>query len=224
MLTAALLATVLAPPITLNVLFLGNSHTAMNDVPGMVRQLVQSDGSGRKFSSKLYTAAFVEELARNGDLRRDIESRNFNVIVIQGAKLSNSHRYEYDHSGAVEIAKLSKKHGLATWLFAEWPRRGWTETDYILKEYREISTPSGARIIPICRAWDRLISTGFKGDLWQADGNHASLLGSFLAACTIASHVAPNPPRPPAWKPAAIDSDVDAKFKRIAREIASDPT
>lgn len=223
MLSGVVLVAMLAPPANLNILFLGNSHTTFNDVPAMVRQLIQSDGSGRQVATKLHGAAFVEELAKSADLRRDIQSGNYNVMVMQGAKLSSSHRYEYDHSGAIEIANLAKRYRIDVWLFAEWPRRGWKETDYILKEYREIADPSGARIIPTCKAFDRLLAGGFKQELWQGDGNHATLLGSFVAACTIAAHIAPNAPKSPSWRPSSVDVRTADQIKRIAREIAENP-
>lgn len=217
----ALIAAVTIEPATLGVLFLGNSHTASNDVPGMVRELIQSDGSGTVAKTKLITAGFVEELAKSEVLAQEVRSGKFNALVMQGAKLSSSHRYDYDHSGAVDIAKLAKRSGLSVWLFAEWPRRGWKETDYILKEYREIADPSGARIIPTCRAWDRLITEGFKPVLWQSDGNHATQVGSFVAASTIAAFLSPKSPQVPSWRPAGLSPRDAGHVHRVAREIAA---
>lgn len=218
MILAALAASMVLQPAVLNVLFLGNSHTAYNDVPAMVKNLIESDGTAKRVATKFRMAGFVEELAKDADLRRDIQSGKYQAIVMQGAKLSSSHRYEYDHAGAVEIAKLAKKNRLAVWLFAEWPRRGWNETTYILKEYREISQPSGARIIPICRVWDRLRADGLKPDLWSADGNHASPVGSFVAACTIAAHLSRSP-QVPTWRPAFVDAKSAAQIQKVARNI-----
>jgi hypothetical protein len=164
-------------------------------------------------------SGFLEELAKDKDLRRDIQSGSFHALVMQGAKLSSSHKYEYDHSGAVEIAKFARKSGLDVWLFAEWPRRGWKETGYILKEYREISEPSGARIIPVCESWDRLLATGFKQELWSSDGNHATGMGSYVAACTIAVHLSPT--KSAKWRPTFVDQKSYELIKRIAREVAA---
>ena len=218
MILAVLAASMVLKPAVFNVLFLGNSHTAYNDVPAMVKNLIESDGTGKRVATKFRMAGFVEELAKDADLRRDIQSGRFQAVVLQGAKLSSSHRYEYDHSGAVDLAKLAKKNRMAVWLFAEWPRRGWDETDYILKEYREISGPSGAKIVPICRVWDRLRADGFKHDLWSTDGNHASPVGSFVAACSIAAHLSRSP-QPPKWKPTFVDAKSAAQIQKAARSI-----
>ncbi len=214
-----LAASFLAAP-QLNILFLGNSHTASHDVPKMVQELIQSNGTRTRVSTKMIMTGFVEQLANSKETKAEINSRRWQVLVLQGAKLSNSHKNEYDHSGAVEVAKWGKQAGMKVLLFAEWPRRGWNETDYILKEYREISGPSGARIVPICRVWDRLLSQKPRLDLWAPDGNHSSPLGAFTAACTLAAFIAPTPNQLPGWRPQTVDPRLAEEIKRLARDVA----
>jgi hypothetical protein len=214
-----LVTALIAPPKTLNVLFLGNSHTMSNDVPGMVKALIESDGSSTRVATKVYSAGFVEELASSQPVRQEIQSKQWHAIVMQGAKLSSSHKYEYDHSGAVQLAKLAKQNGLQVYLFAEWPRRGWNESSYIMKEYGEIAQPSGATIIPICYAWDALIKEAPNAPVWAGDGNHAQLPGSYLAARMIASWLSEPAIKAP-WQPNGVDSRLASTIKRIAKQTA----
>ena len=46
-LTAALVMAAGRPKTPLRILFVGNSHTRLNDVPALLTHLLESDGSGR---------------------------------------------------------------------------------------------------------------------------------------------------------------------------------
>jgi hypothetical protein len=219
MIVALIAVSVVAPPKTLNILFLGNSHTASHNLPKMVESLLESSDPGLNVSTKHHAAGFVEELANSHALNLDIKSKQFHVLVMQGAKLSSSHKYDYDHSGAVKISKFARQNGLKTLLFAEWPRRGWNETPYIMKEYREIASPSGATIVPIPESWDVLLAKVPKADLWEQDGNHSNLNGAFFAACSIAAWIQPAPARIPKWRPTGVESSLAAMMKAIVQQI-----
>lgn len=219
MLCALLATTLLTPPRNLNILFLGNSHTGSNDLTGMVKSLIESDGTRTQVQFKVHGAGFLEDLAQSSALRKDLQSGDWDVVVMQGAKLSSSHKYEYDHSGAVQIAKFAKQNKVKAYLFAEWPRRGWNESTYIMKEYREISEPSGATIIPVCYAWDSFLKEQPKAQLWAGDGNHASLSGSYLAACTIAMWLGSKEAKTPTWVQRGVPSNLDLSIKAVSKAI-----
>jgi hypothetical protein len=202
------------PPLT--ILFLGNSHTVSNDFTGMVKSLLESDGSGRRVSFRLMTAAFLEDFPRIPDARREASSGKWKYIVLQGAKQSSSHNYVYSQAGCIEIAKVAAASGSKTLLFAEWPRRGWDETDYILGIYGEIAKASGATIAPLCRCWDVALKKQPKLDLWLGDGNHASAQGSYLAACGLYFQIAGAGGKP-TWGPSFLSAADAATFRGYAR-------
>jgi hypothetical protein len=109
----------LAPPVELRILYLGNSHTSYNGVPAMVEQMLENDGSKRSVSSHLIGHVFVEDQAESQSTLRELRSGNWDIVVMQGAKLSMSHRREYPHDGAVEVAQIAKRAGSRVLLFAE---------------------------------------------------------------------------------------------------------
>lgn len=180
---------VLESPRNLRILFLGNSHTVNNDVPGMVKALLESSGTFRVVA-ETRTGAFLTDIWENRSKRDLVKTGKWDVVVLQAAKLSSSHRHNYSHSGAINLAKLALQNKSKVFLFAEWPRRGWDESRYILGEYGEIAAAAkGVRIMPIPQTWDRVRKKKPALNLWQPDGNHASLIGSFLAACVIAREI-----------------------------------
>jgi hypothetical protein len=182
----SLLVLVLSPSAP-TILFLGNSHTFSNDVPGMVRALLQKDNVQVTVQSK--GGGFLEDIAADAGVQTAIRERKVDIVVMQAAKISSSHKYTYSQVKGTALAKLAQDKGIKTLLYAEWPRRGWDETEFILDVYRKIAKGSGATIVPVGKAWERARSTDSKLDLWAPDGNHATLQGSYLAACTLATWI-----------------------------------
>ena len=206
---------VIAPANSLRILFFGNSHTVNNDVPGMVKALLESSGRFRVMT-ETRVGAFLTDIWENKANRDLVLSGKWNVVVLQAAKLSSSHRYNYSHEGGINLANLALKSGANVFLFAEWPRRGWDETGYILSEYGEIAVKAkGTKILPIPQAWDRARKAMPKLELWQPDGNHATSPGSYLAACVIAMGIAGSPAHF-RWGPQGIDPQVVSKLRSIA--------
>lgn len=199
------------------ILFIGNSHTGSGDVPGTVKGLMLSDGSGRTVYTESIFVAFLEDAGENAQIRQRVQSGNWDYVVCQGVKLSSSHNYVYPHDGAIKIAKLAADSGAKTFLFAEWPRKGWDETAYILSVYKEVSDAAGAPIIPTCRAWDIALSRYRNIDLWSPDGNHSSQLGAYLASCTIYFWLSEGK-GDPAYAPSGLQSRDSVQMAKIAKE------
>ncbi len=200
---------------TYKVLFLGNSHTANNDVPKMVMNIIESDNRRRSLKFEFKGGPTLESLAKSNEVKKLIQTGKFTDVVLQGASLSSSHKYRYSQEGAIALAKLADSTQAKVWHFAEWPRRNWKETPYILGIYQSISKTGGGKVIPICKVWDELLKHNPKLPLWSDDGNHASLLGSYTASLAIA--LAIDPSIKPAWKPQPVTSELNNTLLKTAR-------
>ncbi len=214
MLGVALACLVLAPK-EIRVLFLGNSHTRLNDVPGMVKLLAETDGANHRLAVSSLIDANLDALARRGESFATLGAGKFDVVVLQGAMVSSSHKYKYSQKSAIDLATAARKAGARVLLYAEWPRRGWDETEYTLDVYRQIAAASKAEIVPVGRVWDRVLAASPKLELWNPDGNHASPSGSYLAACSLYSAICPK--GTPTWRPGFVPANVAARILRTAR-------
>jgi hypothetical protein len=177
------------PPI--HILFMGNSHTVTNDVPGMVDALIESNGERRQVATRCIVGADLNAVWRMPQASETIAGRSFSHLVLQGAAISSSHKYTYSQEGPIGLAKAGLTAGMRVFLFAEWPRKGWKESDYILGIYgKTVAAAKGCEVVPVPQAWDRAVAKRPDLPLWSADGNHAALPGSYLAACVIAERIA----------------------------------
>jgi hypothetical protein len=220
MLSSIVLATFLAPK-TLNVYFLGNSHTANFNVPEMVARLLENPGK-LQIKTGMRTAGFLEDFARNQYVRTEIASGRWNILVMQGAKLSSSHRYEYDHTGSIELAKLATAKGMKVGYFAEWPRKGWNESNWIMDQYRGIGKSTSTPVIAVPLAFDRYLARNPRADVWSLDGNHSSITGAYLAACTIALWIVDSKVQLTKWRPEGINAQTAATLQAIAEATSNE--
>lgn len=218
MLTGLIAFACLAPR-PLNILFLGNSHTGSNDIPTLVKSLLESDGTGRRVQTKTMLGGLLRDLANRNDVAQEIRSGRWDVVVLQGAEISSSHRYTYPQDGPIALAKLAKQAKARALLFAEWPRKGWDESEYILDVYRKIAHASGAEIVHVCRSWDVALKTRPNLDLWLSDGNHSTLTGGYMAASAFYYFLSEDPKADASWRPAALDASL-AKFLRESAKKA----
>ncbi|MBS1718528.1 MAG: hypothetical protein JSS72_12435 [Armatimonadetes bacterium] len=173
----------------MRILFIGNSFTWVNDVPNLVRQIWEADGSHQSVQVERIDAGHLEDLAGNRGVFDKIKNGRWNAVVFEGAMVSMSLTRDYPQDTAISLANTARKAGAKPYLFVEWPRRGIDETDYTLNVYWRIATPTKSRVIPVCRVWDRALKMQPQLDLYSPDGNHASALGSYLAACTIYRYI-----------------------------------
>jgi len=194
--------------------FLGNSHTSSNDVPGLVRSLLVSGGF--KVETEMATGGHLDDIEKNTGVKERIERGKWTHVVLQGAMISSSHKYEYSQAGGIALAARVKKAGAKALLFAEWPRKGWDESDYIYKHYGMIQKEAGGEILPVCFAWDAALKAQPKLELWASDGNHSNLAGAYLAACTIAYWIA-GPESNLKFVPTGVDEKLAGTLKQTAR-------
>jgi len=180
----AAIALLSVPPRDFSILFIGNSHTRVNDVPGTVKSLLEATPGVGHVTVRTRLVTLLNGLAPQ-QVQAEFSRQTYNVVVLQGASLSSSHHYYYSQDGGIAVAKAARALGARVLLYAEWSRRGWDESDFIVDGYREIATPTNAEIIDVPHVFDIVHKQFPTVELWQPDGNHATPAGSGIAAHTI---------------------------------------
>lgn len=212
---------VAAPMRETRILFLGNSHTTNYDVPRQVEALLESDGKGRQIAVDTRTSSYLNDFWGQKGLMRALSARQWDVVVMQAAKVSSSHKFSYSQEGGINIGKLAKSKGAKTYLFVEWPRRGWNESNLQMAVYRKIQAQTGAQPIPICYSWDRALKAKPDLDLWMRDGNHSNEAGAYLASAVIYYQFTKGQGTHPRWKPAGLDAGLAKFLLKTANETVS---
>jgi hypothetical protein len=184
------------------VLFIGNSYTAVNDLPSTFKAIA---ASGRH-------AVYTEMIAPGGlrladhaaslPVLENIRSGHWNYVVLQ--EQSQIPSVEQARQGqmfpAARVLVNEIRHaGARPVLYATWARQGgWPENgmpDYasmqaqITQAYRAIGEELHAPAAPVGDAWAIVAAERPEIPLWQNDGSHPTEQGTFLAANVLVATV-----------------------------------
>lgn len=167
----------------LRVLFVGNSLTASNDLPGEVARLARATGKQIETGIVAYDGYALEDHWNQGDARKALETGNWDAVVMQqGPSALVESRIQLS-IWAAKLAGEARAHGAEPALLTVWPenyRRG-ALVD-VIANYRIAARDARARLFPAGEAWLRAWQCNARLGLYGKDGFHPSRMGTHLAA------------------------------------------
>lgn len=199
---AVLLATQAAQASTsgpFRVLFIGNSHLFVNNVPQRVQRRIAATKG--KVDIRVFTmgGARLSEFAGRPLIKSALQSMRWDVVVLQEATasfLTSKGRRLFHQSVAWFQAHIPADARIV--LYRTWPWRN--GSDYLIGrghnsqtlrrtmaiEYDKVARNRRLEIAPVGPCW---MSSPDNERFYSSDGNHASLAGSQLAAGVIAATI-----------------------------------
>lgn len=173
---------------SLKVLFIGNSYTYYNNLPGMISQLVASSDESRQLDTRMIAVGTktLEWHYGNPETLDAIRQADQDIVVLQ----EHSMRPVEDRDKMFEYAsKLDgeiKSYGARTVLYLTWARKHIPEMQEGLTDaYFSLARTLGARVAPVGIAWQKALKTNPALKLHKRDNSHPALPGSYLAACVF---------------------------------------
>jgi hypothetical protein len=173
-----------ASPSRLNVLFIGNSFTARNDLPGLIAAVAVA--AGKRLDHRLISAggASLRRHWNAGEAARAIAGGGFDYVVLQEQSTLPIKNRNRMHENVRLFDQAIRSAGARTALYVTWARRHAPQTQAAITEaYESIGREIGATIIPAGIAWEAFLREHDEPVLHDADGSHPTLAGSYLAAC-----------------------------------------
>lgn len=217
LLVAALFLLQPATPAPTRILFIGNSLTYQNDLPGMVCQLARAAGRRAVCESLALPDYGLEQHWQSGQARALIAEARWDVVVLQQgpSALPESRRILVDYTRRFD-AEI-KKAGARTAIYMVWPsrqRRG--DFSGVSQSYGAAARAVEATLLPVGDAWRAAWAVDRDLPLYGTDGFHPSGAGSYLAALVIYRHLMAQPaPATPVLGGALAHAEL---LQRIARE------
>lgn len=210
------------PPVNADIgmLFMGNSHTIVNNVDGMVTEMVRAVRPNRSVASLVAPGLmFLDERLRDVGSVNLLTRQSWSFVVLQAQKYSTSGQFEYSTAAAEEFIRLSRRSNAVPIMFPEWPQRGIDETMRIYNLHVSIAQRETACVAPIGQAWDLSLARHPVLELHAADGNHSNPAGAFLAALILFSTITGMSPADlPPMPQFTVDVDTQALLRAIAAE------
>ncbi|WP_035781147.1 hypothetical protein [Butyrivibrio sp. LB2008] len=176
------------------VLFIGNSHTYMNDMPELTRRMIE-DTTGE--SCEVFMLAYSARPLK-WHLEEEYFAARFNILhggydycVIQ--EQAHPMPPEKDTIRCMDrIIKLCKEAGTTPIVFETWAEKAKLENQAEMnRRYRAIAEQQGVLLAPIGEVWECALQElsespyADRYELYYRDGAHASAVGDYLVATVL---------------------------------------
>lgn len=209
------------------VLFIGNSLTAANDLPEIVRSLAQSAGDRLDYRSVTFPDHSLEDHWNRPEARRVIAQGQWTTVVLQQgpSALPESQRLlrEYTRRFDEEVRRI----GARTALYMVWPSDA-RRRDFpgVSASYTAAARDVSGLLMPAGEAWLAAWRRDRNMPLYSNDGFHPSVAGSYLAALVIVQRLTG---RTPLGLSATLSSprlslQIPANQARVLQEAAAEAT
>ncbi len=175
---------------SIKILFIGNSHTYMHDLPHMVSIMAQEEGIQCHVTMIAHGGWYLHQHVEEPDVRFNIAYGNYDYVVLQ----EHSHPFdcidEYV-SAAKELNRWIKAAGARTVIYATWAMKDQpgeqSRMDHVnrtlVEELNAIYAPVGENWWAYSKAWPHI-------EMYESDGAHASADGTEFAARIIWASIA----------------------------------
>ncbi|MEX2121336.1 MAG: hypothetical protein WD847_17210 [Pirellulales bacterium] len=170
----------------LNVLFIGNSFTARNDVPGLIERLAAA--RGKSLQHRLISAggASLRNHWNAGKALAAIKEGGYDCVVLQEQSTLPVKNAKRMHENVRLFDEAIKAARAKTVLYMTWARQHAPESQQAITDaYTEVGRELGATVVPVGLAWQSFLGEHDQPVLHDRDQSHPSLAGSYLAACVF---------------------------------------
>jgi hypothetical protein len=190
----------------LRVLFIGNSHTYYNDLPGMIAQLAAAAKVERPllFAMEAAGGATLAQHLAGTRVRAQLGQGHWDYVVLQEQQQVPSFTFNRAqlerefYAPARTLDVLARASGAKTVLYMTWAKRAGDPDNVrddsydkmqerVRESYAQLARELDDTVAPVGVAWRWALQKRPELPLWAADGSHASLHGSYLAACVLYS-------------------------------------
>lgn len=180
---------------TVSVLFLGNSYTYVNDLPGVVEAMAKTGKS--KLKTQSYTAggaALIQfwEGSEHAKARERVKQGCFDYVVLQDQSVTPCSAPQWTLKFGGKWAQLahygkSKPVFFLTWAHKTPDGRAFDGRmqDELTAVYRRVAQENDALLAPVGEAWRQWYQLHPTDSLHAEDGSHPNALGTYLAGCVF---------------------------------------
>lgn len=182
-------------PAGLNVLFVGNSLTYTNDLPGMVEALLDSAAVGpRTIDAVAFPDFGLADHWVRGEAQQQIARGGWDVVAIQQGPSATEGRpslIEY----AQRYGEKSRRVGARVALYMVWPSQSRPfDFDGVSESYAMAADSAGGLLFPVGEAWRAAWRRDSTLALYGPDGFHPSRMATYLAALVMFEQLTGRPP------------------------------
>jgi hypothetical protein len=221
------------------VLFIGNSYTAVNDLPQMVADIAQSMGESMEYRSNTPGGCTFEMHCHNQSMNLICEGGWDFVVVQEQSQLpafpmDSVELYVFPFAQQLVDSIYAHNPCAEPMFYMTWGRKnGDTEFGYppmdtyegmdslLYARYMRMGEDNDASVCPVGRVWHYLRDHNAEIELYMMDESHPSLAGSYAAACAFYTMFFSRDPDSISHN-AGLDENVARAIRFAAHEVVYD--
>ncbi len=180
----------------IRILFIGNSYTAANNLPGLLIELSANESKPIDAEMLVVGGARLADHWAQGNALAAIKRQKWDYVVLQEQSTLGS-GVVIDGIDQIADPALFHQHvrlfnseiekvGAKTILYLTWARQNAPQNQARLtKAYMDIARELHLMVAPVGLAWQQVLTTNPSIVLHQDDGSHPNPAGSYLTACVF---------------------------------------
>jgi len=187
----------------MKVLFLGNSYTYFNDLPGMVQELAEKAGLDVQTGSVTRGGAYLHQFADPSDelytqWQKVYKGSDWDIVVCQNQSFHPVKDPAAFRQAALDVQALcrpgQKLVAYQTWAYKDGgdmlAGTGLTYDEMLARmtaSYADAAAAVGGIAVPVGQTFAQVYALHPEIELYDPDGYHPSPAGTYLAACLFLS-------------------------------------
>ena len=220
----------------LRILFIGNSYTYTNDLPGTFASMARAGGHQVEIASVTKGGVALADLLSMPETTAALKPGRWDYVVLQeqsSIPASATARVSVMFPAVRTLATRIEMNAGRPILFLTWGHRdGWPEEGIstyasmqarVTDSYRTIAREVQAPIAPAGEAWAAARSQLPQLSLWQDDGSHPTSAGTYLAAATFYATIYRSSPETVSFNGSLAPDDALAVRRIAATTVLADP-
>ena len=180
---------------SVNILFIGNSYTFMNDMPGIFASLAESGGYDANVMTVAKAGYSLHDHTVDPETKKIIQENHWDYVILQEKSALSIVDRDLMTLGVNELKQYIVAQDAEAILFLPWAyKAGFSEAGLenyeamqskVTANYLDLADNFGLTVAPVGIAWQSAQDHNPALNLWGFDGKHPSLAGSYLAAVTL---------------------------------------
>ena len=222
-----------------NVLFVGNSYTEVNNLPQMTAEMARSMGYEMTYSSNTPGGCTFQQHCTNQSMTL-IQQGGWDFVVLQEQSQypsfpqSQVEAEVFPYAARLVEAVYAANPCAEPMFYMTWGRRDGDQGNaryfpilgtyegmdsMLCERYLYMAEANDASVCPVGRVWRSLRENHPDIELYQSDGSHPSVAGTYAAACAFAVMFFHGDPATITHTPDGLDGETAATIRQTVREV-----
>src|SRR5687767_11766517 len=169
-----------------SILFIGNSFTQRNNLPGLLAELAAERDVGVRHELISAGGASLRTHWNAGQAPQAIATGGYGYVVLQEQSTLPVKNAKRMAENVRLFDEAIKQAGSKTVLYMTWARQNTPESQQAIADaYNSVGEELGAIVVPVGLAWQKYLANHETPILHDRDQSHPTLAGSYLAACVF---------------------------------------